>query len=374
MPSLLLIQKLTHLLLLAGSGFLLQRRGSASAQQAVASVDDFVAARALWLNLTQGLPSDYTFIYFQKNTEGMAPSSEPYAVDVRSDVVTNVYPATGSFMVGDNPLDPADFPTIPELFDRIEDAMNGLAMSQPIVEYNDQYGYPSSISIVYTQTQTVQISVSELTPYTLLEDDLDAHEALWQSHFQNETGENYSYEIQVYCFCFAEYVTPKRIVVQNGTIVSTIDITTGTPYVQDQYDTISAQFDRIRRSIANYDVSILISYDDTLGYPTSISTNPEYGLADAGMFIEIRNVTLEVGFDNEVGNGNVTAQNTSGPTAMTPTRMPSSVSLTAAPVQDDRSETIRPAGDPTKTPTTLSLTAAPTLKKRGKNGRFKGGN
>jgi hypothetical protein len=343
-----------------GSGFLrvLSHHGSVMAQ--TTTIMDLEEARDLWFNWTQGLPTDYTFEYIELSSSSSSSSSssnpfreDPYAIDVRSDAVARVY-STGLLMIGSSPLDPVDFPTIPDLFDMIEEAQaDGTALMEPMVQYNDRYGYPTSISIVYNTTNTVDISVLALTPYTLLQDELDMQVALWESY--EEASDSYWYTIQVFCFCFQEYGSPKRIVVENNTIVSTTDIATGELVEQFTYETVPELFGRIQRSIDGYDVSIQVSYDETLGYPTSISTNPEYNIADAGITIETSNVTLgvweefgdEFGDEGEEEEPNVVDTDpTVPPTTMNPTNVdtisPTGTPSTETPAPTER--TIRPVG------------------------------
>lgn len=248
------------------------------------SQNDLDAARALWFSLTKGMPSDYTFEYLETTEAGA--STSPSVVDVRNDTVTNVYPR--EFANFDDPiLDPSDFPTITDLFDLIQDAINE-GTDDPLVEYNTRYGYPNFISIQNGATGSVVIDVPTLIPYTILEYELDTYKALWESY---EDTASYSYFTQVSCFCEMSYVTPKFIVVENNTIVSTIDVETGASS-DFTYDTIPGLFSRIQDAIDNYYVVIDVSYDETFGYPSTLLTDPEYNLMDAGISIQTGNVTL----------------------------------------------------------------------------------
>ena len=87
--------------------------------------------------------------------------------------------------------------------------------------------------------------------------------------------------------------------VEDNAIVSTVDVETMTPS-DYTYDTIPELFAQIQRSIDNFDVTIDVSYNQTFGFPTSITTNPEYLLMDAGSSILISNVTLP-SIDNSDG-------------------------------------------------------------------------
>ncbi len=293
--------KLLWFVALVWNGIVLSQHFAAAQAQ-----NDIDAARALWQSLTKGMPSDYTFEYLE--TAEDVGFVSPYVVDVRNDTVTRVYPREIANF--DDPiLDPSDFPTIPDLFDIIQEAIND-AMEDPMVQYNTKYGYPNLISIRNTETDATVITVSALTPYTVLEYELDSNVALWDS-YEDET-EAYSYVTQAYCFCEPSYISPKFIEVENNTIVSTTDLETGAPS-DFTYETIPALFSRIQQAINSHHVSIDVSYDETYGYPSIVSTNPEYNIMDAGISIQISNVTL---------TGFVLDEQSAPPTTLAPTESP----------------------------------------------------
>jgi hypothetical protein len=81
------------------------------------------------------------------------------------------------------------------------------------------------------------------------------------------------------------------MVENSTTIVSTTDLDTGAPS-KFTFSTIAGMFDNIRRSIESYDVEIAVTFDETLGYPTRIATNPSYGLSDGNVVVEVSELTL----------------------------------------------------------------------------------
>lgn len=245
---------------------------------------DLDAARTLWTNLTGNMPSNYTFEYGE-TTDGQPPRTQ-YVIDVRNDVIARVYtldvPAFDQ-----EPIDTTGFRTVPDLFNVIQESITNGA-TDLMYQYNPDFGYPESISYTST-TGPVAITVPVVTPYTILEKELNQHVALWNSF--GSAKDSYSFVTQVTCFCESSYVTPKFIVVEDNTIVSTVDVATMAPS-DNTYDAIPELFARIQQAIDNFDVTIQVSYNETYGFPTSISTNPEYLLMDAGVTIQVSNVTF----------------------------------------------------------------------------------
>ena len=291
------------------SAFLL-RHQTVAAQEAPTTLEE---AQTLWLSLTKGAPSNYTFEYLE-NSSAHPNAKDSYVIDVRQDVVTQVYSQQAGLPASGGSLDPAAFPTVPDLFATIEEAQN-TTTTEASAKYNAKYGYPTSISISYNSTDHVEIEVPSMTPYTILGYELDMNEALWDSY--DESKDDYWFVESTMCFCSPDYVTPKLIVVQNDTVVSTTDLATGAPSAYN-YDTIPQLFRRIQTSIDHYDVQILVSYDKVLGYPSSISTNPAYGIADASVSISVSNVTLGA-FENWERTEPPVAVPTASPSTRPPT-------------------------------------------------------
>lgn len=248
------------------------------------------------------MPSNYTFEYTETSDE--QPSQTPYVIDVRNDIISRVYtldvPAFDA-----PPIDTSGFRTVPDLFDVIQESITNGAVD-PVYQYNTKYGYPELISFT-TGTGAVAITVPVLTAYTLLDKELDKNVALWNSY--GEATDSYSFVSRVSCFCEPSYVTPKFIVVEDNIIVSTVDVETLTPS-DFTYDAIPELFTRVQQSIDNFDVTIVVSYNETYGFPTVITTNPEYLLMDAGISIQVSNVTL-----SNIDSGEETLPPTTPPNA-----------------------------------------------------------
>jgi len=234
--------------------------------------------------VTRGLPSDYTFEYFE--TTGTNPTSR-YVVDVRNDVVSRVYSRDiPSFDAP--PIDPTDFPTIPDLFTMIQEVIDE-STNGPEVQYNTQYGYPQNMSLRPGTADAMVIEIPSLTPYTILSYELDTNTALWESY--GEDSNSYSFVTKVTCFCQMEYITPKFIVVENDAIIATTDVETGA--LSDfEYDTILGLFSRIQQAINRYDVTILATFNETFGYPLSVYTNPDFNIMDGDISIQVSELTL----------------------------------------------------------------------------------
>jgi uncharacterized protein DUF6174 len=97
---------------------------------------------------------------------------------------------------------------------------------------------------------------------------LAANLALWTS-----SGiDAYKYRFAWGCFCNPEYVRQVDITVVGGKIVSVADAATGLPLAPEDaahYRTIDGLFDFIRESMDYPADQILVSFNRTLGFPSS---------------------------------------------------------------------------------------------------------
>jgi hypothetical protein len=101
---------------------------------------------------------------------------------------------------------------------------------------------------------------------------------------------DYDFEMRRLCFCSPDYVQWSRVEVRAGTVVAVRLLTDGTavPVSRlDEWPTIVTLFRRIREARRPYEM-ISAVYDPVLGYPISISFEPEDGIADAGVRYELR--------------------------------------------------------------------------------------
>jgi hypothetical protein len=251
----------------------------ADAQQE--DLEELAMAREKWNLATQDVPSnDYSFMYEPKRN-GVADAQR--VVEVRDNVVTS---AEEPFAYGKDTLVPvvlADYPTVEGLFDIIQSALeNG---DQVItVDYDKDYGYTSMLFIRYAEDNaTLEISIDWMTLYSVSQKELDLYRTRWN----NLEISDYGYTIQVLCFCEQGYVSPKAIQVQNDAIVSVALLETGVASQFTNYDTVEDLFVEIQGAIDDFASTITVHYDETLGYPTLVSINPDLRMADAATDVTI---------------------------------------------------------------------------------------
>jgi hypothetical protein len=251
----------------------------ADAQQE--DLEELATAREKWNLATQDVPSnDYSFMYEPKRN-GVADAQR--VVEVRDNFVTS---AEEPFAYGEDtnvPVDLADYPTVEGLFDIIQSALED--EGQIITaDYDEDYGYPSMIYIRYAEDNaTLEIPIDWMTLYSVSQKELDLYRTRWN----NLEISDYGYTIQVLCFCEQGYVSPKAIQVQNNTIVSVAVLETGVVSQFTNYDTVENLFVGIQGAIEGFASRITVNYDETLGYPTLVSINPDLRMADAGTDVTI---------------------------------------------------------------------------------------
>lgn len=244
---------------------------------------EWEVARDLWFNRTQGMPSDYLYEYEESKYGDVPATRGSYVVEVESDVIVKV---TSRRRNSGFALSPASFPTIPDIFIMIEEAIYS-NQTEVQAEYDGTYGYPTLVVLEENDgTTTTRLAIPSLTPYTILEEELAIQRTFWESY--NTTL--YSYTMEVSCFCIPEYTTPKRITVENDVLQSTIDIASGEPSEYDDYQTIPQLFQSITDAIHLRYVQINVDYDPEYGYPARISTSPEYDLPDVGSLVTVKDL------------------------------------------------------------------------------------
>ena len=109
---------------------------------------------------------------------------------------------------------------------------------------------------------------------------------------------DYSYEIQILCFCPPEISQWTRVTVRGGTVtaVEAVDPNPNNPITTIQYwDPIDSLFVDVRRTMTDpssqvYLEAIVIEYDPELRYPTNIEYRAKANVADGGSQFLLRNV------------------------------------------------------------------------------------
>jgi hypothetical protein len=109
--------------------------------------------------------------------------------------------------------------------------------------------------------------------------DLAAARARWDGR----AFADYAFDAQHGCFCPPEEIGPVHITVQQGAIVSATLIQTGEAVDPASWFTIDQLFDRIPAMAKEDGVDdVIVEYDGTLGFPTSVEVRFEEGILDAG--------------------------------------------------------------------------------------------
>ena len=104
--------------------------------------------------------------------------------------------------------------------------------------------------------------------------------ALWQS----QAIQHYRFDLKVGCMCPWSGMMPVKVEVQNGVVVSMVASNGGdiSPY-QDTFrahGTIASQFDTVDSAISRGVYQLVVQYDATYGFPSSVVVNPSKMIMD----------------------------------------------------------------------------------------------
>jgi Family of unknown function (DUF6174) len=104
-----------------------------------------------------------------------------------------------------------------------------------------------------------------------------------RARWEGRAFPDYTFDAQHDCFCPLEQVGPVRITVQQGVIASVTLLQTGEAVDPASWFTIDQLFDRIPLMAKEDGVDdVVVDYDATLGFPTSVEIRFEKGILDAG--------------------------------------------------------------------------------------------
>jgi hypothetical protein len=146
---------------------------------------------------------------------------------------------------------------------------------------------------------------------------LDAMQSQWQS----QGLDNYQFQFQWACFCPAEYREPVWVTVEEGEITSiqAVDqnLESGLPE-NDEYLTINELFEFIRDGVEKDAYEINVTYDDALGFPTSVQIDYDVAIEDEEHGFNILEFEKEIATPAETlrpnaFNPEITLSPTSGP-------------------------------------------------------------
>lgn len=116
---------------------------------------------------------------------------------------------------------------------------------------------------------------------------LDTAKALWSKN----TLKNYALTQTISCFCGPDYTKPISYQISSGSVVSGSALyadMSGGKISSDLYsnlNTVESAFTIIQEAIINKAESIIVQYDSSLGYPTSISIDMSKMIADEERYI-----------------------------------------------------------------------------------------
>ncbi|MBA3468261.1 MAG: hypothetical protein H0T53_01330 [Herpetosiphonaceae bacterium] len=111
----------------------------------------------------------------------------------------------------------------------------------------------------------------------------------WASH----GSRSYDFELSINCFCPPEYTEPVIVAVRAGVPVAVTSAASGRPVDPDRrswyerVDTVDELFALIEDAIARDAARLAVSYDQTHGYPTEISIDYDFRIADEELGLQV---------------------------------------------------------------------------------------
>ncbi len=252
-------------------------------------IADLEAARTRWAaNMPGSYSFDITWSCFCSYEGNIT------RVGVEGDrVVSAVDPATGAARGQENGGPSVSFG---DLFSQLSDALDESAARVLDVEFEADIGYPMSASIdqqVGAGDATISYRITNFKPGTQITDLERLRSELDSAMFRwfDSGSQSYEFVFRWECFCLPEVVTPVRVRVEGGRIVSTVNTVTGEPIMAPdglEYRTVSDLFGWISERIARNPEFVALEFDTTSGYPISARFNPIIRLFDdeQAFFIE----------------------------------------------------------------------------------------
>jgi len=265
--------------------------------------------RALW-DSHRAMDYDY---YYRRSCFCMYDYTRQFEVQVRNDTVDAAFVAEDGTAAPDDMLENW-LPTIDGIFDQIQSAIDRSAYSMTI-RYNETYGYPMSVSVDFEQMmadEELYVSASGLVILATepVEDmvvvdneeakdttesrqaELDLNRGLWDSH----QAMDYDYYYQRSCFCMYDYRKQFEVQVRNHTVDAAFAVEDGSPAPDDMLEswlpTIDGIFDQIQSAIDRSAISMMIQYNDTYGYPMSVSVDYIEMIADEELYVNANGLEI----------------------------------------------------------------------------------
>mmetsp|Transcript_6517 Transcript_6517/g.12676 ORF Transcript_6517/g.12676 Transcript_6517/m.12676 type:complete len:398 (+) Transcript_6517:270-1463(+) len=260
----------------------------ASGVSSADATKDLDKARTRWYSLNV---TDYDYRY-SMSCECLDSVSTPKNVQVRDGTIQSVEYAYNFDPSADPTVPPEaidSIQTVPELFDTIQAAIDGGA-SKINVQYDRNYGHPTSVRIDYDETMAdeefnartdalIDIRVTETR-----QTELDAARTVWDSF----RVVDYDYSYRRSCFCMYNYTKKMFVEVRNNTVDAAYFAEDGTAapdnMIRNWLKTIDGMFDTIQDAVDRKAHSMQIAYNETYGYPMSVSIDYVEMMADEELY------------------------------------------------------------------------------------------
>ncbi len=110
--------------------------------------------------------------------------------------------------------------------------------------------------------------------------------------WESQSVDNYSYELQVSCFCFPDMTRAVNIVVAGGVVESVTYIDDGTaadPDLFASYSTVEKLFERLEGAQSQNPASFDVTFDAQYGVPQSVSIDIDERMADEEINFTVSN-------------------------------------------------------------------------------------
>ena len=249
---------------------------------------DLDKARTRWYSLNV---TDYDYRY-SMSCECLDSVSSPKNVQIRNGTIQSVEYAYNFDPSADPTVPPEaidSIQTVPELFDTIQSAIDGGAYKVD-VQYDRNYGHPTSIRIDYDEMmadEEFDARIESLIDVRVTETrqtELDAARTLWDSY----NVLDYDYYYRRSCFCAYEYTKRMFVEVRNSTVDAAYFAEDGTAAPDDMIrnwlKTIDGMFDTIQDAVDRKAHTMKVTYNETHGYPMSVSIDYEEMMADEELY------------------------------------------------------------------------------------------
>ncbi|TXH68122.1 MAG: hypothetical protein E6Q83_14930 [Thiothrix sp.] len=144
-----------------------------------------------------------------------------------------------------------------------------------------------------TRHTLTQKDIDQLNGNTSLPQDFIDSRAKWDAASSN--AQSVSYTAQNSCFCPPDYTRPMNLTEQNGKIIDATYADTGEAvpsYIRDGLLTMNERFDQLEEAYLSGADRIDVSYDPSLGYPSSVYVDQSFMIADEELSYTIKDLAV----------------------------------------------------------------------------------